>query len=88
MTPNDDIHEDAVLAALRDLPACDVNERRAQRLGARCRAVLASRARATPSAARAAPSGWPRVAAITLLAAWCAIYVTEVVRRGAAALGL
>ena len=70
MIPNDDIQHDSVLAALRNLSACDVHQRRAQRLGARCRGVLASEARVTPAAAGLVPARWRHVTAIALLAAW------------------
>ena len=87
MTPNDD-HSDAVLAALNDLPVWDVDERRAQSLGARCRAVLATQTRATAAAANADAARWTHVTGLALLAIWCAIYVIEIVRRGAAVCGL
>jgi hypothetical protein len=87
MTSDDD-YSDAVLAALNDLPVRDVDERRAQRLGARCRAVLATQTRLTAAAANAGAARWTHATGIALLAIWCAIYVIEIVRRGAAVWGL
>jgi hypothetical protein len=84
---SNDVHDDPVFAALHDLPACDVGRRRAQRLGARCRVVLASETRATSAAATAGSARWPHVTGIALLAVWCAVYVMEIVRRGAAVWG-
>lgn len=90
MTPNHDTDHDPLLAALRDLPAWDVHGPRARQLGARCRLLLGAETRATAGGARSvsAQARWPRVTAIAFLTAWCAMYLAEVVRRGAAAWGL
>ncbi len=87
MTSHDD-YGDADLAALNELPVQDVDERHARSLGIRCRAVLAAQTRATAAAADTSAAGPTRAAGLVLLAAWCAIYVVEIVRRGAAAWGL
>jgi hypothetical protein len=87
MTSNDD-HRDVDLAALNDLPVWDVNARRAQSLGACCRAVLAAQTRANAAAANADAARWARATGVTLLAVWCAIYVIAIVRRGAEVWGL
>ena len=87
MTSNDD-HRDVDLAALNDLPVWDVNARRAQSLGARCRAVLAAQTRANSAAANADAARWARVTGVTLLAVWCAIYGIAIVRHGAEVWGL
>jgi hypothetical protein len=87
MTSNED-RSDAVLAALNDLPVWDVDERRAQSLGVQCRAVLATQKRAPAIAAHAGFGRWTHVTGRALLAIWCAVYVIEIVRRGAAAFGL
>ena len=84
MTSHDD-DGDAVLAALNDLPARDVDTRHARSLGIRCRAVLEAQARA---AAETGAARWTRGAGLVLLAAWCTIYAVEIVRRGAAIWGL
>ena len=87
MTSHED-DGDAVLAALNDLPARDVDTRHARSLGIRCRAVLEAQTRATAAAAETGAARWTRGAGLALLAAWCAIYAVEIVRRGAAIWGL
>lgn len=86
MTSND-LRDDPLLAALHELPACDVARRRAEHLGTRCRVVLSSETRAISPVVAASSARWPRATGIALLAAWCAIYVMEIVRRGVAAWG-
>ena len=87
MTSHDD-HIDEVLAALNDLPAWDVEERRARDLGVRCRAVLATQTIAAARAANPDAARWTHATGLALLAIWCAIYVVEIVRRAAAVWGL
>ena len=87
MTAHDD-DGDAALAALNDLPVRDVDTRRARSLATRCRAVLAAQTRTTAAAADPGGARWIQSAGLALLAIWCAIYVIEIVRRGAAVLGL
>ncbi len=71
--------DDPVLAALGLLRAQDVDTRRAHRLHVRCRAALAAQKR-TADAAATDSARWALVAGPALLAAWCAIYVIEIVR--------
>jgi len=87
MTSNDR-HSDPVLAALDDLPVWDVDARRAWDLGVRCRAALAAQARATAGADSPGSVRWTHLAGLALLTLWCAAYVLEIVRRGAAVWGL
>lgn len=79
MTPND-VDDDPVLAALRQLSIQDIDARRAHRLHARCRAALGARERAPGAPAAGDSARWMRLAGPVLLAVWCAIYVIEVVR--------
>jgi hypothetical protein len=74
------VDDDPVLAALGQLGARDVGTRRAHRLQARCRAVLAAQKRAADAAASVDSARWTRVLGPALLAAWCAVYLVEVVR--------
>jgi hypothetical protein len=79
MTPNV-VDDDTVLAALGRLRTRDVDARRAHRLQVQCRAVLAARTRAADADAGADSGRWTLMAGPLLLAAWCAIYVVEIVR--------
>jgi hypothetical protein len=78
------VDDDPVLAALGQLHARDVDARRADRLQVRCRAALAAQKRGTDAAAAVGSARWTRVVGPVLLAAWCAIYVIEVVRLAGA----
>jgi hypothetical protein len=78
---------DDVLASLATLPACDVSERRSQHLRRRCHALL----QAEPPGKR---WSWPsdeapfeRTIGPAIGAAWCLVYVVEIVRRTAAMYG-
>ena len=86
MTSNGD-PSDSVLAALKDLPGWDVDERRAQRLRVHCRAVLAARTRTTAAAAQTDPARWAYATGLVLLASWCGIYVFAIVSRAVAVWG-
>ncbi len=79
MTAND-VDDDRVLAALGQLSIQDVDARRADRLHARCRAALGAQERAVGAAAAGDSARWTNLAGLVVLAAWCAIYVIEVVR--------
>jgi hypothetical protein len=81
---SDDVREDPVLAALRDLRAWDVDHRRARRLRVRCRAALATQNRSAAAAGDADPAGWKQTAGGALLAGWCAVYLIQIVRHAAA----
>jgi hypothetical protein len=83
MTPNA-VDDDPVLAALGQLRAQDVDARRAHRLQVRCRAALTARKRAADPAATVESARWTLIAGPALLAAWCAIYVIEIVRLAGA----
>jgi hypothetical protein len=85
---SDDVHDDPVLTALRQLPTQDVDRRRAHRLHVRCRAALAAGNRAADGAARVDSARWRLTAGPALLAAWCLIYVIEIVRFAVAIHGL
>lgn len=82
------VDDDPVLDALGDLQPLDVDIRRAERLRARCRAVLATRARARPALSIVAFATWARATGVALLVAWCAIYVIQIARLGAVVWGL
>lgn len=84
---SDDVRNDPVLAALRHLRGHDVDQLRAHRLRARCRAALASDRRAADASATMDAAPWRRIVAPALLGFWCAIYVVEIVRRVAALYG-
>jgi hypothetical protein len=79
MTSND-VDDDLVLEALGQLRTQDVDTRRAHRLHVRCRAALAAEKRAAYAAAAADSARWTLIAGPALLAAWCAVYVIEIVR--------
>jgi hypothetical protein len=86
---SEDVQEDPVLAALNDMRAWDVDQRRARRLRARCRRALATQNRgATAESAAADSARWTHIAAPALLVVWCAIYVIEIVRYAAAIYGM
>jgi hypothetical protein len=84
----DDVQDDPVLAALHDLGAWDVDERRAHRLRVRCRAALAGEKRGAAAPASADSARWTDFTGPALPAVWCAIYVVEIVRHEAAIYGL
>jgi len=79
MTSND-VDDDPVLAALGQLRTQDVDTRRAHRLHVRCRAALAAQKRAADAGATVESARWTLIAGPALLAAWCAIYIIEIVR--------
>ncbi len=83
MTP-DDAQSDAVLAALGHLRGYDVDELRAHRLRARCRAAFVAERRVVDAAGTMDGTVWSRLVAPGLLGAWCAIYLVEVMRCAAA----
>ena len=84
----DDVQDDPVLAALHDLGGWDVDTRRAHRLRSRCRAALAAEKRGSAAPAKGDSARWTDFMGPALLAAWCAIYVVEIVRHAAAVYGL
>ncbi len=84
----DDAQSDPVLAALRQLRGYDVDELRAHRLRARCRAAFVAERRAADAAGTMEGTVWSRIVAPGLLGAWCAIYLVEVMRCAAAIYGL
>jgi hypothetical protein len=83
MTSNDR-DDDPVLAALGQLCTRDVDTGRAHRLQDRCRAALAAQRRAADAAATVESARWTLIAGPALLAAWCAVYVIEIVRLAGA----
>ena len=87
MTSND-VDDDVVLAALGALHTEDVGTRRAHRLQVRCRAALAAQKRAADVDAGVDSGRWTLVAGPVLLAAWCAIYLVEIVRLAGVIYGL
>ena len=79
----DDVQVDPMLAALRELRACDVGRDHAQRLRARCLEALT----APQSSAHVSPgrSQGARNRAVGILAgAWCVVYLVETIRRAVA----
>ena len=78
------VGDDPVLEALGQLCTQDVDTRRAHRLHVRCRAALAAQKRAADAAATVDSARWTLMAGPALLAAWCAIYVIEIVRLAGA----
>jgi hypothetical protein len=87
MTP-DEHSGDPVLAALSNLLAWDVDERRAHRLRVRCHKALAGQDSAAAAAADGRPARWIQIAGGVILGAWCVTYLVEIVRRAAAVHGL
>lgn len=85
---SDAVDDDPVLAALGQLRARDVGTRRADRLRTRCHAALAAQRRAADTAAAVNSARWAPVVGPVLLAAWCAIYVIEIVRLAGVIYGL
>ena len=77
---SDVVDDDPVLAALSELGTQDVGTRRAHALQVRCRAALAAQKRAADTVAAAGSARWTLVVGPVLLAAWCAVYLIEVVR--------
>jgi hypothetical protein len=80
---HEDIGRDPVLAALRDLPAHDVDDIRAHRLRRRCRAALTTRppTRTAIAARDLASLPWRRLLGPALVAMWGALYVIETLRQ-------
>ncbi|HXW03761.1 MAG TPA: hypothetical protein VD833_00900 [Vicinamibacterales bacterium] len=79
-----DIRNDPVLAALGDLPACDVDEIRAHRLRRRCRAVLTAKPRGAIAASPLASLPWRRVLGPAVVAMWTALYVLATLQQAIA----
>ena len=86
MTVDDDPN-DPVLASLATLRTRDVHERRADRLRARCHALLRARPRRNARAGMVNGSSFRRLIAPALGGAWCLAYVVEIIRRAAAVYG-
>ena len=85
---SDGLDNDPVLAVLSELRTQDVDMRRAHALQVRCRAALAEQKRAADAATTAGSVRWMAVVGPALLAAWCAIYVVEIVRLAGVIYGL
>lgn len=85
MMPND-MPDDRVLAALRELRAYDVSPARAQRLRTRCHRRLGTQDLPTHVPRNRHAGIWPRTMTI-LAAAWCVVYLAETIRRAAAVYG-
>jgi hypothetical protein len=83
----DDVRNDPVLAALRELRVLDVDDVRAHRLRRRCRAALGPGSPPAIAAAVAEAAFWRRTAGPVLVGAWCAIYLVETLRQAAAVYG-
>ena len=81
-----DIHEDPVLATLRELRIYDVRPGRAQRLRTRCHSGLTMQDSSRHSL-RCSEAGVWRRAVRVLAGAWCVLYVVETIRRAAAVYG-
>jgi hypothetical protein len=86
MTVGGDLN-DPVLASLATLRTRDVHERRADRLRARCHALLRARSRRNPRAGFVNGTAFRRLIAPALGGAWCLAYVVEIIRRAAAIYG-
>ncbi len=85
MRPND-ISDDRVLAALRQLRAYDVSAARAERLRTRCHRRLGTQAASAPVPRSREAGVWPRTMS-GLAGAWCVVYFLETIRRVAAVYG-
>lgn len=83
---SNDIQEDPVFGALRELRTYDLSPDRAQRLRSRCHRRLK-----TQHSSRHVPRGsgagiWRRAVRV-LAGAWCVVYLLETIRRAAAVYG-
>jgi hypothetical protein len=86
MTIDDD--EDDLLAAVASLRRCDVSQRRARDLRARCHAALAPRPRQMRSARLMKETVFRRIIGPALGGAWSLAYLMEMIRHAAAMYGL
>jgi hypothetical protein len=82
MSPND-LQDDPLFAALRELPAQDLSPVRAQQLRRRCHRRLQTQAASRLLAPSGEPSAWSRAVRVAV-AAWCLVYVLETIRHAAA----
>jgi hypothetical protein len=80
-----DVSEDPLIAALRELPSHDVSRRRAERLRARCHGCLRTPSSVRPFHSRRDAGIWRPLR--VLASAWCVVYVFETVRRAVAIIG-
>jgi hypothetical protein len=85
MNPND-VQEDAVLAALRELRTYDVGPGRAQSLRAQCHNALTMQPTPGHSPPNSEAGVWRRAVRV-LAGAWCVLYLVETIRRAAAVYG-
>lgn len=85
MSPND-IQEDPVLSALRELRSHDVSPARVQRLRAECHKLLNAPVSSTHAPRVSEVRVWRR-AVRALAGAWCVLYLLETIRRAAAVYG-
>jgi len=82
-----DDSNDPVHAGLATLRTRDVHERRADRLRARCHALLRAQPRRSARAGKANGTSFRRLIGPALGGAWCLAYVVEIIRRAAAVYG-
>jgi hypothetical protein len=82
-----DTSDDDVLASLATLPACDVSQRRSRQLRRRCHARLQAEPPATRWAWLSEEAPFERTIGPAIGAAWCLLYVVEIVCRTAAMYG-
>lgn len=85
MNPND-VQEDPVLAALRELRTYDVGPVRVQRLRAQCHSALRMQHSPRHSPRNSEAGVWRRAVRV-LAGAWCVLYMVETIRRAAAVYG-
>jgi hypothetical protein len=80
------IHEDRVLATLRELSTYDLCSDRAERLRTQCHSRLTMHDSSGESPQLGGAGVWPR-AVRAVASAWCVLYLVETIRRAAAVYG-
>ena len=82
----DDIQEDPVLAALRELRTCDVSAARVKRLRSRCHGGLKTQHSSRHVPRSSGAGAWQRPVRV-FAGTWCVLYLFETIRRAAAVYG-
>ena len=85
MNPND-VQDDSVLGAVRELRTYDVASVRVQRLRAQCHSALRMQHSPRHSRRNSDPGVWRRAVRV-LAGAWCVLNLVETIRRAAAVYG-
>jgi hypothetical protein len=83
----DEPRDDDVLASLAALRTCDVSQRRSRQLRRRCHALLQMDSPPRKRTSRVDQAAFRRVIVPALGAAWCLVYLVEIIRRAAAIYG-